>query len=118
MNCLQRVRHVSLEAYDHQDLPFEQLVEELQPERQVNRNPLVQVIFQLMTFAERETGPGELELEPMPVSCQRVRFDLEMFLWKQAQQTAWPSRVQYRPVRSRDHPTHGRAFYSLARSGG
>ena len=47
---LQRVKKVSLEAFTHGDLPFEKLVEELHPDRDLSRNPLFQVSFQIMQF--------------------------------------------------------------------
>jgi surfactin family lipopeptide synthetase A len=79
---LNRVRQVSLDAYDHQDLPFEKLVEELSPERQINRSPLVQVLFQLLSFRNGKLELSQLQVSRLPPSSQRVRFDLEMHVWQ------------------------------------
>src|SRR5581483_9677555 len=73
-----RVREVTLEAYAHQDVPFEKLVEELQPERDMSRNPLVQVIFQLQNLPGAGTGIGELEFRPVEMPSKTTRFDLEV----------------------------------------
>ena len=80
---LGRVRQVSLAAYDHQDLPFEKLVEELQPDRHLSRSPLFQVLFQLLSFSDKDLALADLEITRLPSSTQRVRFDLEMHLWQQ-----------------------------------
>src|SRR5262249_45499992 len=64
-DLLGRVRRVSLEGYDHQDLPFEKLVEELNPERRLGHNPLFQVIFQLLDSAEIELALSDLEVSPL-----------------------------------------------------
>ena len=75
---LGRVRKMALEAYEHQDLPFEKLVEELQPERSLSYSPLFQVMFVL------QNAPStELELEGLGVSRLRVggetaKFDLTL----------------------------------------
>jgi amino acid adenylation domain-containing protein len=80
---LGRVRAVSLGAYDHQDLPFETLVDELRPEREQSRNPLVQVVFQVMQFDDRPPSLEGLELKPLAPLGQAVRFDLELHLWEE-----------------------------------
>ena len=78
---LSRVRETSLGAYDHQDLPFEKLVEELQPERNINRSPLAQVMLQLLSFPGDDPKLPGLEVSRLPSPIHRVRFDLEMHLW-------------------------------------
>jgi hypothetical protein len=81
-DLLGRVRETSLGAYDHQELPFEKLVEELQPERDPSRSPLFQVMFQLLDFGDRGRELGELGIEAMPSISERVHFDLEVNLWQ------------------------------------
>jgi amino acid adenylation domain-containing protein len=78
LELLDRVRATALDAYAHQDLPFEKLVEELRPQRDLSRNPLVQVLFQLF---EATTGQGAAALQgdtalPSRSSLFDLRVDL------------------------------------------
>lgn len=75
---LQRVREVALGAYEHQDLPFDKLVEELQPERQLNRNPLFQVVFALHSgLAPALKLPG-LNASELPATSKTSKYDLSL----------------------------------------
>ena len=78
---LARVREVSLQAYAHQDLPFEKLVEELQPERSLSRNPLFQVVLALQNAPVGTLELPGLTLSPLGPEGGATRFDLEVHLW-------------------------------------
>ncbi len=77
-----RLRLRAIDAFAHQDLPFERLVEELRPERDPSRSPLVQVSFTLQTAVEDGPLPGlgDVRVEPLPLDGGTVRFDLTLFL--------------------------------------
>jgi len=77
---LQRVRAMALEAYAHQDLPFEKLVEALQPERDLGQTPLFQVCFVLQNAARTSFRLPALELSPMDVHNGTTKFDLSLFV--------------------------------------
>src|SRR5215211_4668803 len=82
---LSRVREVALGAYDHQDLPFEKLVEELQPERDLSRVPLSQVFFALQNVPREDLKLPNLTLERQNVEGGTVKFDLSLFLFEEDQ---------------------------------
>jgi len=73
---LRRVREVALAAYAHQDAPFEKLVQELQPERMAEQQPLFQVAFALRSFEQDAFELAGLKLIPYPVGLETAKFDL------------------------------------------
>ena len=78
-----RVRDLSLDAYAHQDLPFEQLVAQLQPERDHSRNPLVQVMFALQNAPMEALRFGDLEVSRTELGNVTVAMDIELYLWEE-----------------------------------
>ncbi len=80
LELLARVSENAFEAYAHQDLPFEKLVEELQPPRDLSRNPLFQVMFAMQNAPAAETRLSGLTLSPVFLQTGTSRFDLTMFL--------------------------------------
>ncbi len=84
LDLLDQVRRVTLDAYDHQDLPFELLVEELHPARDTSHQPLVQVVFALQNAPMPELALPALSLRPLRYESRLVRFDLEVHVWETA----------------------------------
>jgi amino acid adenylation domain-containing protein len=80
VDLLARTRQHALDAYAHQDLPFERLVEVLNPERDMSRNPLFQVTFILQNTPEAELRLPGLESERLPLHNGTAKFDLSLSL--------------------------------------
>jgi amino acid adenylation domain-containing protein/non-ribosomal peptide synthase protein (TIGR01720 family) len=79
-SLLDRVRRTALDAYAHQELPFEKLVDALQPQRDLSRTPLVQVLFNLRNAPLPPLFMRDLEIEVLEVPTGVSRFDLELSL--------------------------------------
>jgi len=77
---LKRVQQVTLDAYAHQDLPFEKLVAALNLERDLSRFPVFQAVLVLQNAPLGTLEISGLEMRPVPVENRTVKFDLIMFL--------------------------------------
>ena len=76
---LRRVKEKTLGAYEHQDVPFEQLVDHLNVQRNLNRNPLFQVMFVLQNIDKSDLELGELSIEWIGSEYHTAKFDLSVF---------------------------------------
>jgi len=81
---LDRVREAALDAYAHQDLPFDRLVEELVPERDLSRSPLFQAMLVLQNAPRQEVRLPGLTLAPVDVEGRVAKVDLHLVLWEGA----------------------------------
>ncbi|PYQ44520.1 MAG: hypothetical protein DMF77_07020 [Acidobacteria bacterium] len=83
-DLLARVKDVALGAYDHQDVPFERLVEEVGGQRDLGRNPLFQVMFTLHGTAVEPVALPGLQARPLETATTPTHVDLELHLHENA----------------------------------
>jgi amino acid adenylation domain-containing protein len=79
---LGRVRSLALADFAHQEMPFEKIVEELRPDRDLSHNPVYQVVFALETSARPDylDLPGGLRVTPLPPTEGTAKFDLALYM--------------------------------------
>lgn len=82
-DLFEQLRETTLAAYAHQDLPFEKLVEELQPERELDKNPFFQVVFAFQNVPDFEMQLPGLECHTTDIGVETMVVDLELHLWPQ-----------------------------------
>jgi amino acid adenylation domain-containing protein len=75
---LAQVKATALEAYAHQDAPFERIVQELDPVRDLSRTPVFQVMFSLQNATNETLRLGEATLEEFPIPTDAAKFDLSL----------------------------------------
>ncbi|GHO57487.1 amino acid adenylation domain-containing protein [Ktedonobacter robiniae] len=81
---LQQVKSVTLQAYEHQDLPFEQVVEALHPQRMLSHSPLFQVMFLFQPQAAAPISLAEISTRRLPIEVHATKFDLSLIIEEEA----------------------------------
>ena len=93
---LHRLRDATLEAYAHQELPFERLVDELQPERDLSRTPLFQVMFAFQNVPSGRRELSGIVIEPTELERRTARFDWLLTVVEEARSgTGTTIRLEY-----------------------
>ncbi|MFB2879416.1 SDR family NAD(P)-dependent oxidoreductase [Floridanema aerugineum] len=82
IELLSHVREMAMQAYAHQDLPFEMLVEKLKLERNLSYNPLFQVMFALQNAPSDKLNLPGLRIEREEIDSGTSHFDLSLHLWE------------------------------------
>lgn len=80
---LARVRAITLDAFVHQEVPFEKVVEHLQPTRDLSRTPIFQIFFNMLNFATSKMSVPGLTIEPFETLEPAARFDLTLYASEQ-----------------------------------
>ena len=93
---LARVREMALDAYAHQDLPFERLVQEMQPVRSPSQTPLFQIVFQLATSPRQQPSFFGLDVTSFPVRTENAKFDLSLSVIARPDRLSSSSVIDYR----------------------
>ncbi|MGB5709282.1 MAG: amino acid adenylation domain-containing protein, partial [Arenicellales bacterium] len=83
-NLIHEIRDETLQAYSHQDLPFEKLVEETHPERDLSRNPIYQVFFAFQNLPQLREEFADLSMERLPQKRTTVMTDLDIYAWEES----------------------------------
>jgi amino acid adenylation domain-containing protein len=82
---VRRVRTIALAAYEHQDIPFEHLVEELRPERDLSRNPIFQIMFAVHESQSEDLQLPGVDVTPFERAQATTRLDLEVHVFRSAE---------------------------------
>lgn len=90
---LSRVRQTVIQAYEHQDFPFEKLVERLQLERDLSRHPLFQVMFVLQEPVSADLKLSDLRMRLIGIDTETAKFDLNV--WIEEWQGEWRATWEY-----------------------
>ncbi len=85
IQLLDRIRQQTLSSLQHQNMPFEKLVEEINPVRSTSYNPLFQTMFTLQNSSMPELKLNEAKMTMLPIDSNYSQFDLSMTLWNEGE---------------------------------
>jgi amino acid adenylation domain-containing protein len=92
---VRQIRGFALEAYAHQDIPFEKLVEELVPQRSMNITPLFQAMFVFQNIPKQIFKIAGLDMEELPFDSGIAKFDLSVDVYEDDEQHTFHWRFEY-----------------------
>jgi amino acid adenylation domain-containing protein len=94
LELVERVRQDALAVFSHQDLPFEKLVEELQPERDPSRSPIFQALLVVQNVPGGKPKDEQLVIDEVPLVRRSTKFDLTVG-FDEAEDTGWRGSLAY-----------------------
>ena len=94
-DVMRRIRETALGAYAHQELPFEKLVEVLQPQRKAGQHPLVQAMLVLHNAPARSGLTANFEVESIDLQTDTAKVDLNLIAGRNRQRHGRVARIQH-----------------------